>query len=45
MRAAWKRGTELFTEATLPHEAHRDATAFLLHPALADAAQHAATYG
>ncbi|MER5936568.1 type I polyketide synthase [Streptomyces sp. NPDC001928] len=45
LRAAWKRGTELFTEATLPHEAHPDATAFLLHPALADAAQHAATYG
>ncbi|MFC4469416.1 SDR family NAD(P)-dependent oxidoreductase [Streptomyces xiangluensis] len=45
LRAAWRRGTELFTEATLPTPAHTDATAFLLHPALADAAQHAATYG
>ncbi|MER6092958.1 type I polyketide synthase, partial [Streptomyces bluensis] len=45
LTAAWRRGTELFTEATLPSPAHGDATAFLLHPALADAAQHAATYG
>ncbi|WP_417803695.1 SDR family NAD(P)-dependent oxidoreductase, partial [Streptomyces coerulescens] len=45
LSAAWRRGTELFTEATLPRPGHSDATAFLLHPALADAAQHAATYG
>ncbi|MEV0643256.1 SDR family NAD(P)-dependent oxidoreductase, partial [Streptomyces sp. NPDC050619] len=45
LRAAWRRGTDLFTEAALPSPAHTDATAFLLHPALADAAQHAATYG
>ncbi|MFJ8630363.1 SDR family NAD(P)-dependent oxidoreductase [Streptomyces sp. NPDC093568] len=45
LRAAWRRGTELFTEAELPAPAHPDATAFLLHPALADAAQHAATHG
>ncbi|MFF8175606.1 SDR family NAD(P)-dependent oxidoreductase, partial [Streptomyces chartreusis] len=45
LSAAWRRGTELFTEATLPGPGHADATAFLLHPALADAAQHAVTYG
>ncbi|MFB6640473.1 SDR family NAD(P)-dependent oxidoreductase [Streptomyces chartreusis] len=45
LSAAWRRGTELFTEAVLPGPGHADATAFLLHPALADAAQHAATYG
>ncbi|WCE01153.1 type I polyketide synthase [Streptomyces sp. HUAS 31] len=45
LSAAWRRGTELFTEATLPGPGHTDATAFLLHPALADAAQHAATHG
>ncbi|MFG2556030.1 SDR family NAD(P)-dependent oxidoreductase [Streptomyces sp. NPDC048581] len=45
LRAAWRRDTELFTEAALPSQAHTDATAFLLHPALADAAQHAAAYG
>ncbi|MDQ1014254.1 type I polyketide synthase [Streptomyces afghaniensis] len=45
LRAAWRRGTELFTEATLPSRAHTEAGAFLLHPALADAAQHAAAHG
>ncbi|SED61580.1 type I polyketide synthase [Streptomyces sp. PAN_FS17] len=45
LSAAWRHGTELFTEATLPGPGHADATAFLLHPALADAAQHAVTYG
>ncbi|WP_344609133.1 type I polyketide synthase, partial [Streptomyces glaucus] len=45
LRAAWRRGTELFTEAELPREAHADAAAFLLHPALSDAAQHAASHG
>ncbi|MDG9720932.1 type I polyketide synthase, partial [Streptomyces sp. DH24] len=45
LRAAWRRGTELFTEAALPREAHADAASFPLHPALSDAAQHAAAFG
>ncbi|MFJ1751076.1 SDR family NAD(P)-dependent oxidoreductase, partial [Streptomyces sp. NPDC088116] len=44
LRAAWRRGSELFTEATLPREAEADAPAFCLHPALLDAAQHASSY-
>ncbi|HEX2133070.1 MAG TPA: type I polyketide synthase [Actinophytocola sp.] len=37
-RAAWRRGDEVFAEVTLPGG---DASSFLLHPALLDAASHA----
>ncbi|MEU5209035.1 type I polyketide synthase [Streptomyces sp. NPDC020742] len=38
LRAAWRRGDEVFAEVTLPQE-HHD-SGFLLHPALLDAALH-----
>ncbi|MFI1161997.1 beta-ketoacyl synthase N-terminal-like domain-containing protein, partial [Streptomyces sioyaensis] len=41
LRAAWRRGGEVFAEVVLPEEAHGDAGAFGLHPALLDAALHA----
>ncbi|TXC89899.1 type I polyketide synthase, partial [Streptomyces sp. ISID311] len=41
LRAAWRRGGEIFAEVVLPEEAHGDAGAFGLHPALLDAALHA----
>ncbi|EFL20799.1 LOW QUALITY PROTEIN: modular polyketide synthase, partial [Streptomyces himastatinicus ATCC 53653] len=48
LRAAWRRGTELFTEVALPREAETggpaDAGAFCLHPALLDTAQHASSF-
>ncbi|MEV7174934.1 type I polyketide synthase [Streptomyces sp. NPDC093224] len=40
MRAAWRRGDEVFAEVVAPEEAGR-ASAFGLHPALLDAAMHA----
>ncbi|GAB2695512.1 hypothetical protein GCM10010442_11550 [Kitasatospora kifunensis] len=41
LRAAWRRGDEVFAEIALPEE-HRDSAAeFGLHPALLDAALHA----
>ncbi|MFE3179254.1 SDR family NAD(P)-dependent oxidoreductase, partial [Amycolatopsis sp. NPDC059235] len=40
LRAAWQRGPEVFAEIALPDQA--DARAFGLHPALLDAALHAA---
>ncbi|WP_372516484.1 SDR family NAD(P)-dependent oxidoreductase [Streptomyces noursei] len=39
MRAAWRRGEELFAEAVLPEET--DTTGFGIHPALLDSALHA----
>ncbi|MFI9387104.1 SDR family NAD(P)-dependent oxidoreductase [Kutzneria sp. NPDC052558] len=39
VRAAWRRGDEIFAEVALPDDA--DAAAFGLHPALLDAALHA----
>ncbi|MFD0417102.1 type I polyketide synthase [Streptomyces sp. NPDC127108] len=39
LRAAWRRGDEVFAEVALPEES--DAEAFTLHPALLDAALHA----
>ncbi|MDL4817269.1 type I polyketide synthase [Actinomadura opuntiae] len=39
LRAAWRRGTEVFAEVQLPEEA--SAEGFGLHPALLDAALHA----
>ncbi|WP_455681954.1 type I polyketide synthase [Streptomyces sioyaensis] len=41
LRAAWRRGGEIFADVALPEEAHGDAGAFGLHPALLDAALHA----
>jgi pimaricinolide synthase PimS1 len=39
LRAAWRRGDDIFAEITLPSDA--DASSFGLHPALLDAALHA----
>ncbi|KJY40985.1 hypothetical protein VR41_14180, partial [Streptomyces sp. NRRL B-1568] len=44
LRAAWRRGDEVFAEVGLPENAETDAGAFGLHPALLDAAQHAAAF-
>ncbi|MFJ6486797.1 SDR family NAD(P)-dependent oxidoreductase, partial [Streptomyces sp. NPDC091682] len=41
LKAAWRRGSEVFAEVALPEEAHGAAAAFGLHPALLDAALHA----
>ncbi|RKT55372.1 acyl transferase domain-containing protein [Saccharothrix australiensis] len=38
LRAAWRRGDELFAEVALPDDV--DATGYALHPALVDAAAH-----
>ena len=40
VRAAWRRGDEVFTEVALPEDRHDEAAAFGLHPALLDAALH-----
>ncbi|MFC7011700.1 SDR family NAD(P)-dependent oxidoreductase, partial [Streptomyces viridiviolaceus] len=40
LKAAWRRGDEVFAEVTLPEEAHADAQRFGIHPALLDAAMH-----
>ncbi|WP_182882210.1 type I polyketide synthase [Microbispora sp. H10949] len=42
LRAAWRRGDELFAEVRLPEEAHGDAERFAVHPAALDAALHTA---
>ncbi|MFF2545519.1 SDR family NAD(P)-dependent oxidoreductase [Kitasatospora sp. NPDC058063] len=41
LRAAWRRGDELFAEAVVPAGPAPDAARFGLHPALLDAALHA----
>ncbi|TGA87180.1 SDR family NAD(P)-dependent oxidoreductase, partial [Streptomyces palmae] len=41
LRAAWRRGGEIFAEVALPEEAQEDADHFGIHPALLDAALHA----
>ena len=41
LKAAWRRGEEVFAEVALPEAEHREAAAFGLHPALLDAALHA----
>ncbi|MFD7631782.1 type I polyketide synthase, partial [Streptomyces sp. NPDC059851] len=41
LKAAWRRGTELFTEVVLPEDGRGDAARFGLHPALLDAGLHA----
>ncbi|WP_461087887.1 type I polyketide synthase, partial [Streptomyces deserti] len=44
VRAAWRRGDEVFAEVALPEE-HRDAAAeYGLHPALLDASLHAVAF-
>ncbi|WAP60613.1 SDR family NAD(P)-dependent oxidoreductase [Streptomyces sp. S465] len=40
LRAAWRRGDELFAEVALPEEARTQAGRFGVHPALLDAALH-----
>ncbi|MEU2833554.1 SDR family NAD(P)-dependent oxidoreductase [Streptomyces lavendulae] len=42
LRAVWRRGEELFAEVALPVEERDAAGGFGLHPALLDAAMHAA---
>ncbi|MFF7394803.1 SDR family NAD(P)-dependent oxidoreductase [Streptomyces scabiei] len=44
LRAAWRRGTEVFAELALPEE-QATATGYGLHPALLDAALHAIELG
>ncbi|WP_431784898.1 SDR family NAD(P)-dependent oxidoreductase, partial [Streptomyces chumphonensis] len=45
LRAAWRRGDEVFAEVALPDERQDEAAAFGIHPALLDAALHANGYG
>ncbi|MFF4364443.1 type I polyketide synthase, partial [Streptomyces sp. NPDC001604] len=42
LRAAWRRGADIFAEVELPEQVASQSTAFGLHPALLDAALHAA---
>ena len=42
LRAAWRRGGDVFAEVRLPADAAAEAGSFGLHPALLDAALHAA---
>ncbi|MGN9788879.1 type I polyketide synthase [Nonomuraea sp. ZG12] len=42
LRAAWRRGTDVFAEIALPDAAASDAGRFGIHPALLDASLHAA---
>ncbi|MFI0942973.1 SDR family NAD(P)-dependent oxidoreductase [Streptomyces sp. NPDC021020] len=41
LRAAWRRGAEVFAEVALPDEQRRQAAEFGIHPALLDGALHA----
>ncbi|WP_370644564.1 SDR family NAD(P)-dependent oxidoreductase [Actinoplanes sp. L3-i22] len=45
LRAAWRRGDELFAEVALPASGHEEAAAYGVHPALLDASMHAAMLG
>ena len=42
LRAAWRRGTEIYADVALPGEAAAGAGSYGMHPALLDAALHAA---
>ncbi|MCX4852218.1 type I polyketide synthase [Streptomyces canus] len=42
LRAAWRRGADIFAEVELPEQVAFQSAAFGLHPALLDAALHAA---
>ncbi|MBZ3916852.1 SDR family NAD(P)-dependent oxidoreductase [Streptomyces acidiscabies] len=44
LRAAWRRGEEVFAEVRLPDEVADSAGEFGIHPALFDAALHAAAF-
>ena len=45
LRAAWRRGSDVFAEVALPEGAGADARRFGLHPALLDASLHALIIG
>ncbi|MCQ8195441.1 type I polyketide synthase, partial [Streptomyces rugosispiralis] len=45
LRAAWRRGDEVFAEVVLPGTAESDASRCAIHPALLDAALHGAGLG
>ncbi|MGX1887848.1 SDR family NAD(P)-dependent oxidoreductase, partial [Streptomyces sp. NPDC055287] len=45
VRAAWRRGDEVFVEAALPEQQHAEAARTALHPALLDAALHGLRLG
>ncbi|GAA3463299.1 acyl transferase domain-containing protein/NAD(P)-dependent dehydrogenase (short-subunit alcohol dehydrogenase family)/acyl carrier protein [Saccharothrix longispora] len=45
LRAAWRRGDEVFAEVALPEPAAASARAYGLHPALLDTAMHADLLG
>jgi thioesterase domain-containing protein/NAD(P)-dependent dehydrogenase (short-subunit alcohol dehydrogenase family) len=45
LRAAWRRGQEIFAEVSLPEDQRAEASAFGVHPALLDAAFHAVLLG
>ncbi len=45
LRAAWRRGEEIFAEAALAHEQQTEAARFAMHPALLDAALHGLRLG
>ncbi|WP_433549297.1 type I polyketide synthase [Streptomyces sp. CA-294286] len=45
LRAAWRRGDDVYAEVALPEAATVDAARFGIHPALLDAALHAAGLG
>ncbi|MFD7284092.1 type I polyketide synthase, partial [Streptomyces sp. NPDC059862] len=45
LRAAWRRGDEVFAEVALPEEESADAAEYGIHPALMDAALHALGLG
>nr|WP_318783856.1 SDR family NAD(P)-dependent oxidoreductase [Streptomyces spectabilis] len=45
LRAAWRRGSEVFAEVALPEDEHTEAGSFGLHPAVLDAALHARAAG
>ncbi|WNI23572.1 type I polyketide synthase [Streptomyces sp. ITFR-16] len=42
LKAAWRDGEVLYAEVALPEQAHAEAEKFGIHPALLDAAMHAA---
>jgi polyketide synthase 12 len=42
LEAAWRKGDDLYAEISLPEEHSREAQRFAVHPALLDAALHAA---
>ncbi|WP_447008062.1 SDR family NAD(P)-dependent oxidoreductase [Saccharothrix isguenensis] len=45
VRAVWRRGDEVFADVRLPEDQRADAASYGLHPALFDAALHAAALG